>query len=55
MFNITVLKARDLIKYLAGMIIAITAIILISKTFNKTEVKQPAIEKEVKNKIGLIY
>lgn len=54
MFNITVLKARDLIKYLAGMIIAITAIILISKTFNKTEVKQPAIEKEVKNKIGIL-
>lgn len=54
MFNITVLKARDLIKYLAGMIIAITAIILISKTFNKTEIKQPVIEKEVKNKIGIL-
>ena len=54
MFNITVLKARDLIKYLAGMIIAITAIILISKTFNKTEIKQSVIEKEVKSKIGIL-
>lgn len=54
MFNITVLKARDLIKYLAGMIISITAIILISKTFNKTEIKQSVIEKEVKSKIGIL-
>lgn len=54
MFNITVLKARDLIKYLAGMIISITAIILISKTFSKTEIKQSVIEKEVKNKIGIL-
>ena len=54
MFNITVLKARDLIKYLAGMIIAITAIILISKTFNKTEIKQSVIEKEVTSKIGIL-
>lgn len=54
MFNITVLKARDLIKYLAGMIIAITAIILISKTFSKTEIKQSVIEKEVKSKIGIL-
>ena len=54
MFNITVLKARDLIKYLAGMIIAIPAIILISKTFNKTEIKQSVIEKEVKSKIGIL-
>lgn len=54
MFNITVLKARDLIKYLAGMIISITAIILISKTFSKTEIKQSVIEKEVKSKIGIL-
>ncbi len=54
MFNITVLKARDLIKYLAGMIIAITAIILISKTFSKKEIKQSVIEKEVKSKIGIL-
>lgn len=54
MFNITVLKARDLIKYLAGMIISITAVILISKTFNKTEIKQSVIEKEVKSKIGIL-
>lgn len=54
MFNITVLKARDLIKYLAGMIIAITAIILISKTFSKTKIKQSVIEKEVKSKIGIL-
>ena len=54
MFNITVLKARDLIKYLAGMIIAITAIIIISKTFSKKEIKQSVIEKEVKSKIGIL-
>ena len=54
MFNITVLKARDLIKYLAGMIISITAVILISKTFSKTEIKQSVIEKEVKSKIGIL-
>lgn len=54
MFNITVLKARDLIKYLAGMIISIIAVILISKTFNKTEIKQSVIEKEVKSKIGIL-
>ncbi len=54
MFNITVLKARDLIKYLAGMIIAITAIILISKTFSKKEIKQSVIEKEIKSKIGIL-
>lgn len=54
MFNITVLKARDLIKYLAGMIIAIIAIILISKTFSKTKIKQSVIEKEVKSKIGIL-
>ena len=54
MFNITVLKARDLIKYLAGMIISIIAVILISKTFSKTEIKQSVIEKEVKSKIGIL-
>lgn len=54
MFNITVLKARDLIKYLAGMIISITAIMLISKTFSKKEIKQSVIEKEVKSKIGIL-
>lgn len=55
MFNITVLKAKDLIKYLIGMTISIIAIILISKTFNKSKIKQPVvIEKEVKSKIGIL-
>ena len=55
MFNITVLKAKDLIKYLIGMTISIIVIILISKTFNKSKIKQPAsIEKEVKSKIGIL-
>lgn len=55
MFNITVLKAKDLIKYLIGMTISIITIILISKTFNKSKIKQPVvIEKEVKSKIGIL-
>ena len=55
MFNITVLKAKDLIKYLIGMTISIIVIILISKSFNKSKIKQPAsIEKEVKSKIGIL-
>ena len=40
MFNVTVLRMKDILKYMLGLIITLTSIILISKTINSNSQKQ---------------
>ncbi len=54
MFNVTILKMRDIIKYLIGILITITIIIVISKQFSKDTEDEQKIVNEVKNGINML-
>ncbi|MCI8412260.1 MAG: stage II sporulation protein P [Clostridia bacterium] len=48
MFNVAVLKMRDIIKYFIGIIITVLMVVLISRNFNK-DTKEEKIVQEVKS------
>ncbi len=54
MFNITILKMKDIIKYAIGISITLLAIITVSKFFQKDTSKEQKIVQEVKNKFQAI-
>lgn len=54
MFNVTILKMRDIIKYLIGVVLTITIVIVISKQFSKDNTKEEKIVNEVKNGISML-
>ena len=54
MFNVTILKMRDLIKYLVGIAITIVIVVVISKQFSKDNNKEEKIVNEVKNGISML-
>ena len=51
MFNVTVLKMKDIIRYFIGIIGTILIIVIISKNFNKSSNDKRKIVQEVKNGI----
>jgi|GEM_PF-4961022 len=54
MFNVTVLKMKDLVKYFTGIIITLLIIMLISNNLKK-ETKEEKIVREVKTGINLLF
>ena len=54
MFNVTVLKMKDIIRYFIGIIGTILIIVIISKNFNKSSNDKRKIVQEVKNGIELL-
>ena len=54
MFNVTILKMRDIIKYLVGIAITIVIVVVISKQFSKDNNKEEKIVNEVKNGISML-
>ena len=54
MFNITILKMKDIIKYAIGISITLLAIITVSKFFQKDTSKEQKIVQEVKSKFQAI-
>ena len=54
MFNVTILKMKDIIKYILGIIFTITIVIFISKYFQKSNNNENKIVNEVKNKINIL-
>ena len=54
MFNVTILKMRDIIKYLIGIVVTITIVIVISKQFSKDSKDEEKIVNEVKNGINML-
>ena len=54
MFNVTILKMKDIIKYILGIIFTITIVIFISKYFQKSDNNENKIVNEVKNKINIL-
>lgn len=57
MFNVTILKMKDIIKYVIGITMTIMIIIVISKTFSKNKINSNEKEKivnEVKNGINML-
>lgn len=53
MFNVTVLKLRDIVKYICEIVLAILIIISISKFFNK-ESQEENINKLIQNGIQIV-
>ena len=49
MFNVTVFRMKDIIKYFFGFVITIVFVVIISKYFNKDTNREEKIIKEVKN------
>ena len=56
MFNVTILKMRDLIKYFIGLLTTIIVVIVVSKFFSKDEKNsnENKIVNEVKNGISML-
>ncbi len=57
MFNVTILKMRDIIKYLMGIILTISIVVIISKQLSKDNTNNTNEEKivnEVKNGISML-
>lgn len=56
MFNVTILKMRDIIKYLIGLLTTIIVVIVVSKFFSKDEKNnnENKIVNEVKNGISML-
>ena len=54
MFNVTILKMKDIIKYILGIIFTISIVIFISKYFQKSDNNENKIVNEVKNKINIL-
>ena len=55
MFNVTILKMKDIIKYIVGIIITVTIIALISKQFPKEKNNNEGkIVNEIKNGINML-
>ena len=56
MFNVTILKMRDLIKYFIGLLTTIIVVIVVSKFFSKNEENnsENKIVNEVKNGISML-
>ena len=54
MFNVTILKMKDIIKYIIGITITATILILISKQFAKENNNEEKIVNEVKNGISML-
>ena len=54
MFNVTILKMKDIIKYILGIIFTISIVIFISKNFQKSDNNENKIVNEVKNKINIL-
>lgn len=53
MFNVAVLKMKDIIKYFIGIIITVLIVVLISKNFNK-DTKEEKIVQEVKSGVRIL-
>lgn len=53
MFNVTILKMRDIIKYFIGIVLTILIVIIISKYFSKSTYEKQIIE-NVKNEVNLL-
>lgn len=54
MFNVTILKMKDIIKYIIGIILTITIVIFISKHFQKDNNNEQKIVNELKNGISML-
>ena len=54
MFNVTILKMKDTIKYIIGITITVTIVIFISKQFSKENNNEEKIVNEVKNGISML-
>lgn len=56
MFNVTILKMRDLIKYFIGLLTTIIVVVVVSKFFSKNDnnKEENRIENEVKNGISML-
>lgn len=54
MFNVTILKMKDIIKYIIGITITVTIVIFISKQFSKENNNEEKIVNEVKNGISML-
>lgn len=54
MFNVTILKMKDIIKYIIGIILTITVVIFISKHFQKDNNNEQKIVNELKNGISML-
>ena len=54
MFNVTILKMKDIIKYIIGIILTITVVIFISKHFQKDNNNERKIVNELKNGISML-
>ena len=54
MFNVTILKMKDIIKYIIGITITATIVIFISKQFSKENNNEEKIVNEVKNGISML-
>ena len=53
MFNVTVLKMKDIIKYFMGIVITLFLVIFISKYFNKSTDEQKIVQ-EVKSGVRTV-
>ena len=54
MSNVTILKMKDIIKYIIGITITVTIVIFISKQFSKENNNEEKIVNEVKNGISML-
>ena len=56
MFNVTILKMRDLIKYFIGLLTTIVVVVVVSKLFSKNDnnKEENRIVNEVKNGISML-
>lgn len=56
MFNVTILKMRDIIKYFMGLLATIIVVVVVSKLFSKEEKNSDGnkIVNEVKNGISML-
>ena len=56
MFNVTILKMRDLIKYFIGLLTTIIVVVVVSKLFSKNDnnKEENRIVNEVKNGISML-
>ena len=54
MFNVTILRLKDIIKYLTGMVILIAAIYIITNAIPKLETNGQKIKQEMQNQAEAI-
>lgn len=54
MFNVAILKMKDIIKYVIGIVLTATIIIFISKQFSKDTKNEEKIVNEFKNGISML-